>query len=119
MDFVEQVEEFMLAFCQTVGVPNDKQAELYLKLVNEEILELNCTLTPEEELDAICDSMWVLIGVALSRGYDIIGAMGEVARSNMSKLDENGKPIFRDDGKILKGPNYFKPDLRRFTNEGL
>ena len=68
----------------------------------------------EEILDAIADLIYVTIGTAIDFGFDLEGAFEEVQRSNMSKLGEDGKPIFRKDGKILKGPNYKKPDLSSF-----
>ena len=69
----------------------------------------------EEILDAITDLIYVTIGTAIDFGFDLEGAFEEVQRSNMSKLGEDGKPIFRKDGKILKGPNYKKPDLSSFV----
>lgn len=65
----------------------------------------------EAILDAIADSIYVLIGLALKMDFDLDGAFREVHRSNMSKLGEDGKPIKRDDGKVLKGPNFTPPDL--------
>lgn len=67
-----------------------------------------------EILDAICDSIYVLIGLALKMGFDLDGAFAEVHRSNMSKLGPDGKPIKREDGKILKGPNFEAPDLEPY-----
>ena len=69
----------------------------------------------EEILDAIADLIYVTIGTAIDFGFDLEGAFEEVQRSNMAKLGEDGKPIFRKDGKILKGPNYKKPDLSSFV----
>lgn len=67
-----------------------------------------------EILDAICDLIYVLIGLALKMGFDLDGAFREVHRSNMSKLGKDGKPIKREDGKVLKGPNYTPPKLEAF-----
>lgn len=72
--------------------------------------------TDRETLDALCDLIYVCIGMALKLGFDLDGAFREVHRSNMSKLGEDGKPIKRDDGKILKGPNFTPPDLTPYIN---
>jgi NTP pyrophosphatase (non-canonical NTP hydrolase) len=113
-----QVEDFLVAFDQTVNKDNDQQRVLYAKLISEEFAEfLQAYFDKDntEQLDAVCDLIWVLVGYAKSRGWDIEGAFDEVARSNMSKLDpETGKPIKREDGKVMKGKNYFAPDLEKF-----
>lgn len=110
-------------FDRTFDVKQDIKTRL--DLLDEEINELGdaveclgCAVGLEEEhaayldtLDAICDSIYVLIGLALKMGFDLDGAFREVHRSNMSKLGEDGKPIKREDGKILKGPNFTPPDL--------
>lgn len=116
----EQVSTFLQACDQTVGDNNHKQAELYIKLVEEEYDELGDARAANdsvEELDACCDLIWVTIGYALSRGWDISGAFNEVARSNMSKIDPNtGKVIKRDDGKVLKPVTFSSPELKKFLN---
>jgi hypothetical protein len=113
-----QVEQFLVAFDQTVDKDNDAQRVLYAKLISEEFAEfLQAYFEKDntEQLDAVCDLIWVLVGYAKSRGWDIEGAFDEVARSNMSKLDpDTGKPIKREDGKVLKGANYFRPELEKF-----
>lgn len=96
--------------------------DMQVRLINEEINELNAAFdgwmkggdakTPI--LDAICDSIYVLIGLALKMGFNLDAAFREVHRSNMSKLGEDGKPIKRDDGKVLKGPNFTPPNLNPF-----
>ncbi len=90
--------------------------ELREELHNEEMNELNSAMDKEDSLvevaDAICDLIYVLCGTAVSFGIPLDECFAEVQRSNMSKLDDNGNPIVRDDGKILKGPNYSPPDLR-------
>lgn len=115
-----QVEKFLVAFDQTVDTDNDQQRVLYAKLVSEEFAEfLQAYFEKDnvEQLDAVCDLIWVLVGYAKSRGWDVEGAFDEVARSNMSKLDpETGKPIKREDGKVLKGANYFRPELDKYLN---
>ena len=114
----KQVEEFLVAFDQTVDRDNDSQRVLYAKLISEEFSEfLHAYFEKDnvEQLDAICDLCWVLVGYAKSRGWDIEGAFDEVARSNMSKLDpETGKPIKREDGKVLKGSAFFRPELSKY-----
>lgn len=113
-----QVEKFLVAFDQTVDTDNDKQRVLYAKLVSEEFaefLQAYFEKDNEEQLDAVCDLIWVLVGYAKSRGWDVEGAFDEVARSNMSKLDPaTGKPIKREDGKVMKGENYFRPELEKY-----
>ena len=136
--FVEQVKEFHKAFGHPV---NEKpvteldddffdMVRLRKRLIREEVdhelmaaLNNLYTLRMDEDavaditnarieiLDAICDSIVVLIGTALCFGFDIETAMNRVHASNMSKLGSNGKPIYRGDGKIMKGPNYFPPQL--------
>jgi predicted HAD superfamily Cof-like phosphohydrolase len=114
-----QVEKFLVAFDQTVHKDNDKQRVLYAKLISEEFAEfLQAYFEKDnvEQLDAVCDLVWVLVGYAKSRGWDIEGAFDEVARSNMSKLDPaTGKPIKREDGKVMKGENYFRPELEKYV----
>ena len=70
-----------------------------------------------ELLDAIVDSIWVLIGTANALGFDLTNAFEEVWRSNLSKLGEDGKPIYDKNGKVAKGPNFFKPELRPFLGQ--
>lgn len=114
----ESVERFLVAFDQTVDRDNDAQRVLYAKLISEEFSEfLQAYFEKDnvEQLDAVCDLIWVLTGYALSRGWNIEAAFDEVARSNMSKLDpETGKPIKRSDGKVMKGINYFPPELDKY-----
>ena len=90
--------------------------ELRTDLIAEELWELEMGMDEEdpiEVLDALCDLQYVLDGAFLALGFHQCkeDGMAEVHRSNMSKLGEDGKPIYREDGKILKGPNYRKPDL--------
>ena len=113
-----QVQEFLIAFDQTVDKDNDQQRVLYAKLISEEFAEfLQAYFDKDntEQLDAVCDLIWVLVGYAKSRGWDVEGAFDEVARSNMSKLDPaTGKPIKREDGKVMKGAQYFAPNLEKY-----
>lgn len=113
-------------FDRTFDVKQDIKTRL--DLLDEEINELGdaveclgCAVGLEEEhaayldtLDAICDSIYVLIGLALKMGFNLDGAFREVHRSNMSKLGADGKPIKREDGKILKGPNFTPPNLEPY-----
>ena len=69
-----------------------------------------------EVADALTDILYVTYGAGHAFGIDLDKCFEEVQNSNMSKLDKNGKPIFNDSGKIMKGPNYFKPDLSKFVN---
>ena len=121
---LEQVQEFH----ETYGLPvsarpdisNQKTNALRINLLAEELDELKEALEQNdmvEVLDALIDLQYVLDGAFLSFGLQNlkVSAFNEVHRSNMSKLDAEGKPIRREsDGKILKGPNYFEPDLSQF-----
>lgn len=123
-DTLEQVQEFH----DTYGLPveaeqtcgNEQTKQLRINLLQEELDELKEALGNDdmvETLDALIDLQYVLDGAFLSFGMqDVKGvAFDEVHRSNMSKLGEDGKPIHREgDGKVMKGPNYFKPDLAQF-----
>ena len=121
---LEQVQEFH----DTYGLPvenhqttgNDQTKELRINLLQEELDELKEALENDdlvETLDALIDLQYVLDGAFLSFGLQNVKmeAFSEVHRSNMSKLGEDGKPIRREgDGKVMKGPNYFKPDMTQF-----
>ena len=69
-----------------------------------------------EVADALTDILYVTYGAGHAFGIDLDKCFDEVQNSNMSKLDENGKPIYNESGKVMKGPNYFKPDLSKFVN---
>jgi predicted HAD superfamily Cof-like phosphohydrolase len=99
-------------FVQVFGQKADK--ELRAKLLLEEVKEYQEANTPEEMLDALCDILYIAYGTAIVNGWDIDSAFEEVHRSNMSKL-QDGKPIYREDGKVLKGSNYSPPDLTPFV----
>ena len=121
---IEQVQEFHETYGlsveneQTTG--NEKTKELRINLLQEELDELKEALGNDdlvETLDALIDLQYVLDGAFLSFGMQDVKneAFNEVHRSNMSKLGEDGKPIHREgDGKVMKGPNYFKPDMVQF-----
>jgi len=84
-----------------------------MKEENEEYLEAANNGDLVEVADALGDMLYILCGTIIEHGMQdkIEDVFNEIQRSNMSKLDENGKPIYREDGKVLKGPNYFKPDI--------
>ncbi len=86
---------------------------------NEEYLEAAQEGDLEEVADALGDMLYIVCGTVLEHGlqYKIEEVFEEIQRSNMSKLGENGKPIYREDGKVLKGPNYFKPDIARILEK--
>jgi predicted HAD superfamily Cof-like phosphohydrolase len=86
---------------------------------NQEYLDGVCAGNIEEIADALGDQLYILCGTILAHGMqDIIEKVfDEIQRSNMSKLGVDGKPIYREDGKILKGPGYFKPDLKKILNK--
>ena len=114
------VEEFMTAFGQDVekvaSMPDRKTAMLRLKLILEEYEELE-TAVEEHHLvgiaDALTDILYVTYGAGHAFGIDLDECFEEVHESNMSKLGPDGKPIYREDGKVMKGPDYRKPDLRK------
>lgn len=86
-----------------------------MKEENEEYLEAALNNDMVEVADALGDMLYILCGTIISHGMQdkIVEVFDEIQRSNMSKLGENGEPIYREDGKVLKGPNYFKPDISR------
>ena len=114
----ELVGDFMEAFGQQVELeptwPDFSTRELRLELIQEEVDELGEAMEQRDMVgiaDALTDILYVVYGTGHSYGIDLDECFQEVHSSNMSKLGEDGKPIRRDDGKILKGPNYFEPDL--------
>lgn len=120
---IDKVREFYTTFGQPIDKGlNYNRAQLRRRLLHEEVDELDSALHGHddvESLDAIVDCMYILIGTAIELGIDhlIPAAFAEVHRSNMTKLDANGKPVFREDGKIAKSEFYEKPNLKQlFTN---
>ena len=92
---------------------------LRLDLIKEELEELTVAMNNKDLLevaDALTDILYVTYGAGHAFGIDLDKCFDEVQNSNMSKLDENGKPIYNESGKVMKGPNYFKPDLSKFVN---
>ena len=120
-DEINAVEEFHNAFgiesanSPTVDVSEQKIILRYnlMKEENEEYLEAAQNNDPVEVADALGDMLYILCGTILSHGmqHKISEVFEEIQRSNMSKLGSDGKPIYREDGKILKGPHYFKPNI--------
>ena len=97
----------------------DKINKLRLDLIKEELSELTDAMKNKDLLevaDALTDILYVTYGAGHAFGIDLDKCFDEVQNSNMSKLDENGKPIYNENGKVMKGPNYFKPDLSKFVN---
>lgn len=113
------VGTFMETFGQEVKTkpefPDDDTVALRIELISEELNELFDACENKdivEVADALTDILYVTYGAGHAFGIDLDECFTEVQRSNMSKLGENNKPIYRDDGKILKGPNYSEPDLK-------
>ena len=123
MSNFSKVGTFMKTFGQEV---KDKPAfstykinKLRIDLIKEELEELTEAMKNNDLLevaDALTDILYVTYGAGHAFGIDLDKCFEEVQNSNMSKLDENGKPIYNDSGKVMKGPNYFKPDLSKFVN---
>ena len=119
----EKVGKFMKTFGQEVksnsGLSTDKINLLRIKLIEEELQEFKKAIQENnliEVADALTDILYVTYGAGHAFGIDLDQCFDEVQNSNMSKLDKNGKPIYNDSGKIMKGPNYFKPDLSKFVS---
>ena len=117
----EKVEYFMKTFGQEIktsaDLSTDKINSLRVSLINEELEELKKAISERNMLeiaDALTDLLYVTYGAGHAFGIDLDKCFDEVQNSNMSKLNENGKPIYNESGKVLKGPNYFKPDLSKF-----
>jgi phosphoribosyl-ATP pyrophosphohydrolase len=97
--------------------PSDKITTLRYSLIEEELLELKLALKEKnitEVADALTDILYVTYGAGHAFGIDLNKCFDEVQNSNMSKLGNDGKPIYHESGKVKKGPNYFKPNLKKF-----
>jgi len=97
--------------------PDDKIVKLRYDLIHEELEELKEAIKEKniiEIADALTDILYVTYGAGHAFGIDLDKCFNEVQESNMSKLGENNKPIYNEDGKVMKGPNYFKPNLSQF-----
>jgi len=118
----ESVKKFMQTFGQEVrtsaSFPNDKIISLRLDLIREELLELQEAIENKdikEVADALTDILYVTYGAGHAFGVNLDKCFQEVQNSNMSKLGSDGKPIYNEHGKVMKGPDYFKPDLSKFV----
>ena len=121
MSNFESVKKFMQTFGQEVkekpGFPNNKIISLRYDLINEELAELKDAINKKdikEVADALTDILYVTYGAGHAFGIDLDKCFEEVQNSNMSKLGEDGKPIYNEKGKVMKGPKYFQPDLNKF-----
>ena len=119
----EKVRLFMKTYGQEVkdkaGFSDDKTTKLRIDLIKEELEELTEAMKEEnllEVADALTDILYVTYGAGHAFGIDLDKCFDEVQTSNMSKLGEDGKPIYNEAGKVMKGPNYFKPDLSKYLN---
>ena len=117
----EKVGKFMKTFGQNVktssGLSSEKINLLRIKLIEEELSEFKKAINEKnliEVADALTDILYVTYGAGHAFGIDLDKCFDEVQKSNMSKLDDTGKPIYNELGKVMKGPNYFKPNLSKF-----
>ena len=123
MSNFESVKKFMKTFGQEIkekaAFPNEKITSLRYDLIKEELDELKAAIESDdikEVADALTDILYVTYGAGHAFGIDLDKCFDEVQNSNMSKLGENGEPIYNESGKVMKGPNYFKPDLSKFIS---
>ncbi len=123
MSNFRKVGTFMKTFGQEVKtIPSfstDKINKLRIDLIKEELEELTEAIDNKDLLevaDALTDILYVTYGAGHAFGIDLDKCFDEVQNSNMSKLDKNGKPIYNESGKVMKGPNYFRPDLSKFVS---
>ena len=121
MSNFDSVKKFMQTFGQevknTAEFPNDKIVKLRYDLIEEELIELKVAIQQKdlkEIADALTDILYVAYGAGHAFGINLDKCFEEVQSSNMSKLGKDGKPIYNDQGKVMKGPDYFKPDLSKF-----
>ena len=122
MSNFESVKKFMKTFGQEVKkkaeFPNQKITSLRYDLIKEELAELKDAIEKKdikEVADALTDILYVTYGAGHAFGIDLDKCFEEVQNSNMSKLGKDGKPIYNEKGKVMKGPNYFKPNLNKFV----
>ena len=118
----ESVKKFMETFGQEIKekacFPNDKIISLRYDLIREELEELKEAMDKKnikEVADALTDILYVTYGAGHAFGINLDKCFEEVQNSNMSKLGSDGRPIYNNKGKVMKGPNYFKPDLRKIV----
>lgn len=124
MSNFKKVKIFMETFGQEVKIKpsfsNDKINKLRYDLIKEELDELKEALENKDLLevaDALTDILYVTYGAGHAFGINLDKCFQEVQNSNMSKLNKNGKPIYNEDGKVMKGPGYFKPDLKKILGQ--
>jgi len=122
MSNFEDVKTFMETFGQMVRTkpqfPDEKTMQLRFNLINEELNELEQAMKTrdlKEIADALTDILYVTYGAGYAYGIDLDKCFKEVQRANMSKLGEDGKPIYNEKGKVMKGPNYSEPNLKQFV----
>ena len=122
MSNFESVKKFMETFGQEIkekaSFPNDKITSLRYELIKEELDEFKEAIDKKdikEVADALTDILYVTYGAGHAFGINLDKCFEEVQNSNMSKLGNDGKPIYNDNGKVMKGPNYFKPNLNKFV----
>ena len=118
-----KVKKFMQKFKQEIkskpSFPDDSIIKLRINLIKEELLELEEAINQkniEETADALTDILYVTYGAGHAFGIDLDKCFDEVQKSNMSKLDKFGNPIYNDQGKVMKGPLYFKPNFKKILN---
>ena len=121
MSNFNSVKKFMLTFGQDVkdkaGFPEEKIQNLRVSLIDEELEELKQAIKDKdlkEVADALTDILYVTYGAGHAFGINLDKCFNEVQQSNMSKLGNDGKPIYNEHGKVLKGPNYYKPNLEKY-----
>ena len=121
MSNFDDVKNFMNIYEQEVktipSFPSEKIVQLRYDLIKEELDELSVAIKDKdivEVADALTDLLYVVYGAGHSFGIDLNKCFAEVQRSNLSKLDIDGKPIYNENGKVMKGPNYSKPNLKQF-----
>ena len=123
MSNFDKVGTFMKTFGQEVKIKpsfsSDKINKLRIDLIKEELEELTEAMQKKDLLevaDALTDILYVTYGAGHAFGINLDACFNEVQNSNMSKLGKDGKPIYNESGKVMKGPNYFKPDLSKFVS---
>ncbi len=120
MSNYQKVKKFMQTFGQEVkntpAFPNEKITKLRISLIEEELSELKVAIEDRnmvEVADALTDILYVTYGAGHAFGINLDKCFEEVQNSNMSKLDKHGKPIYDNNGKVMKGPNYFEPNIKK------
>ena len=121
MSNFEDVKTFMKLYGQEIKTksmfPDENIVQLRYNLIKEELNELQIAIKQKnilEVADALTDILYVTYGAGHAFGIDLDKCFTEVQQSNMSKLGEDGQPIYNEHGKVMKGPNYFKPNLKQF-----